>query len=131
LPPVSRTLGLTAAVPNAEPFVASLLGFFLQQACLPCVKQLCYIRKAFLGLERQVSGSDSSSILLLLLFHPAAPRRVSHSQLTVGAVAGSGGGQHTICSDISEMASLQSVAVSARGSLRGREGGGCPFAGHV
>lgn len=83
LPPGLGTLGLAIVISNAEPFVASLLGFFQWRDCPPCINQLCYGRKAFLALQCPVSGSDSSSILLLLLsftlwIHaesPAASRR--------------------------------------------------------
>ena len=113
LPLGSGTLGLTLVIPNAEPFIASLLGFLLWQACPPCINQLCYGRKAFLALQHQVSGSDSSGILLLFLSFTLRIHAVSHSQLTVG-------GQLTICTNISEVASLQSVVVSGLWLIEGQ-----------
>lgn len=128
LPLGSGALGLAKAIPSAELFFAFLLGLFLWQDCPAHINQVCYVRKAFHALQHQVSGSHSSStLLLLLLFHTADPCRFSHSHLTVGAVSGSGGGQLTICTDISEKASLQSVVALACEPLRGRNCGVAPL----
>lgn len=108
LPLGSGALGLAMAIRSAEPFFAFLRGLFLWQDCPLHINHVCSVRKAFYALQHQVPGSHSSSTLpLLLLFHTADLCRFSHSQLTVGAVSGSGGGQLTICTDISEKASLQ------------------------
>lgn len=101
--------GLAIVISNAEPFVASLLGFFLWQDCPPCVNQLYYGRKAFLALQCPVSGSDSSSILLLLLsfalwIHAESPTASRRWVLCPAQ-------EMAICTDTSETASLQRVAV--------------------